>query len=115
MYTVTHDPIEVNAGEAVSITFTVVDQAAVAVSVATATASYKIARKKGDTAILTKTQAAGITLASNTAVVAFDTASLVNADADQLYGEFIGQLTITKDGFDLVVAEGTISVAPVVI
>jgi hypothetical protein len=108
MYTTVHSLISAKAGERVKITFTVTDRAGAAVSLSGASALYRIARRAGDAALLTLTSGAGITLSSNTAAVEFDTGDLEDL------GDFLGQLTVTKAGDTLVVAEGPVSVAPVI-
>jgi len=113
MYTITHRLIETHSGEPVKITFTVTDQSGAPVTVAGAAATYKIARRPGETALLAKTEADGITLTSNTAIVEFSTDELLDG-ATPLIGDFFGQLHITKNGDGLVVAEGQIYVAPII-
>jgi hypothetical protein len=115
MYTITHRLIETHTGEPVKITFTVTDQAGAPVTVASATAVYKIARRLGEAALLTKTDADGITLSGSTAIVEFNTGELVDDDEVPLLGDFAGQLLITKDGDGLIVAEGQINIAPVIL
>lgn len=114
MYTISHSLIETHSGEPVKIIFTVTDQLGAPVTVVGATATYKLARRSGEAALLTKTQADGITLSSNTAIVEFNTASLLDG-ASALLGDFFGQLKITKDGDTLVVAEGPLYVASVIL
>ena len=113
MYTITHSLIETHSGEPVKIVFTVTDQAGAAVSVAGANATYKIARRPGGAALLTKTELDDITLSSNTATVEFSTTELDDGD-ELLIGDFFGQLKITKNGDGLIVAEGPLYVAPVI-
>ena len=114
MYTVTHGLISAKTGETVQVTFTVTDGSGNAVSVEGAAATYKIARRAGDTAILAKTEAEGISLVSNMAIVEFDTGDLADAEG-ALLGDFFAQLTITKDGDGLVVSEGPLHVSPVIL
>lgn len=114
MYTASHGLIETHSGEPVRIIFTVVDQAGSPVTVAGAAATYKIARRPGDAALLTKTEASGITLSSNTATVEFNTGTLLDG-ASPMLGDFFGQLNIVKSGDTLVVAEGPLYVAPVIV
>ncbi len=115
MYTVTHELLSAKVGEPVSIVFTVTDQNGSAVTLSGATAAYKIARGTGDTALLTKTDGSGITLSGNTATVAFNTNEVKNAQDQQLYGEFLGQLKITKSGDSLYVAEGPLLIERVIV
>lgn len=114
MYTVTHPLISAKSGEPVRITFTITDQAGNAVSMTGASATYKIARQADDAALLTKTSPTAITLSSNTAAVNFNTGDLLDGSTP-LLGDFIGQLTITKSGDSLVVAEGPLHVSPVIL
>lgn len=113
MYTVTHGLISTKTGEPVSLTFTITDESGTPVTVSGAQATYKIARRDGDTALLTMTETSGITLSSNTAVVAFNTGDLADGTG-ALIGDFFGQLRITKGGDGLVVAEGPLYVGPVI-
>ena len=113
MYTVTHPLISAKSGEPVRITFTITDHDGNAVSMTGAAAAYKLARQPDDNAILSLSSPGDITLSSNTAVVEFNTGDLLDGDLP-LLGDFIGQLTITKNGDSLVVAEGPLHVAPVI-
>ena len=113
MQTSLHPLIETHTGEDVEIAFHVTDGAGNDVDLGAATASYKIARRAGDAAVLTKTNGSGITLSDNTATVAFNTAELADGDTP-LLGDFFGQLTLTIGGVTLVVAEGPIAVDPVI-
>jgi hypothetical protein len=114
MNTLTHALLRAKAGEPVSLVFTVTDRDGDPVSVESATAAYKIARRAGDAALLTKTQEAGITLSGNVATVDFSTGELLQS-GNQLLGDFFGQLKITKDGDGIFVAEGPITVEPVIV
>lgn len=114
MYTITHELIKTHSGEPVKIIFTVTNQSGSAVTVAGAEATYKISRRDGNAALLTKTGGGGITLSSNTAIVEFNTGELTDG-GELLLGDFFGQLKITKNGDGLVVAEGPLHVAPVII
>jgi len=113
MHTTVFDTIVTHAGEPVSITFTITNQSGQAVNVDGATATFKIARQPGGTALLTKTQGSGITLSGNTAVITFSTSGLVDGGA-QLIGDFFAQLKITKSGDSLIAAEGRIQVDAVI-
>lgn len=113
MYTVTHSLLRAKTGEPVKITFSVKDQNGNAVIVTGATATYKIARRIGETALLTKTDADGITLDNDTAVVEFNASELVDG-ATPLLGDFFGQLKIVKSGLGLIVAEGPLSIGAVI-
>ena len=113
MYTVVHPLVETHTGEAVRLVFTVTDQAGTAVSLSGASAIYKIARHAGDAALLVKTETAGIALSGNTATVSFNTSELTSGGA-ALLGDFFAQLQVTKSGDSLIVAEGPLSVAPVI-
>lgn len=114
MYTVTHELLIAKAGEPVRIIFTVTDQNGAAVTLSGASAAYKIARGAGEAAILTKTDSSGITLSGNTATVEFSTGDIKDADSAQLFGEFIGQLKITKSGDGLYVAQGPLLIERVI-
>jgi hypothetical protein len=110
MYTVTHPPIAAKTGENVRIVFTITDRQGNAVDVSGAEATYRIARRAGEAALLEKTETNGVMLASNTAAVDFSTADLADADGP-MTGDFLGQLAMTMDGDGLVVAEGTITIS----
>lgn len=114
MRTSLHPLIETHTGEDVEISFHVTDGAGNDVDLAAATASYKIARRAGDAALLTKTNGNGITLSDHTATIALNTAELTDGDA-ALLGDFFGQLTLTIGGVTLVAAEGPIAIDPVII
>lgn len=114
MYTVAHELLAAKSGEPVRIVFTVTDQNGSAVSLAGASAAYKIARGAGDAALLTKTNPSGITLSGNTATVEFLTSDIRDAAGNPLFGEFLGQLKITKGSDGLYVAEGPLLVEPVI-
>lgn len=113
MHTVTHGLLSAKTGEPVKITFTITDQNGDPVTVTGAAAIYKIARQAGQPALLTKTEADGITLLNDTAVVEFDSGNLVDGSTPVL-GDFFGQLKIIKSGIGLIVAEGPISIGPVI-
>lgn len=114
MYTVTHDLLSAKAGEPVRIVFTVTDQDGAAVTLTGAAASYKIARGAGEAALLSKTQGNGITLSGNSATVEFSTGDIQDSNNQQLYGEFLGQLKITKSGDGLYVAEGPLLIERII-
>ena len=113
MYTATHNQNTASVGEKVRITFTIKDEAGAIVDVSSSTAAYKIARRKGDVALLTKTNIAGITLSGNTAIVEFNTNEVL-ASEEQALGDFVDQLAITKAGDTLYVSEGIITIEPVI-
>jgi hypothetical protein len=113
MHTLIHGLIEAKTGEPVLITFTITDRNGTAVLVDGAAATYKIARRAGEVALVTKTEVDGITLSSNTAIVALNMGELTDG-AEALLGDFFAQLRITMDGDGLVVAEGPIHVAAVI-
>lgn len=114
MYTVMHELLAAKSGEPVRIVFTVTDQNGSAISLAGASADYKIARGAGDTALLAKTSPTGITLSGNTATVEFLTSDIKDTNDNPLFGEFLGQLKITKGGDGLYVAEGPLLIEPVI-
>lgn len=114
MYTVTHDLLAAKAGEPVRIVFTVTDQNGGAVTLDGATAAYKIARGAGEPALMTKTESDGIELSGNTATIDFLSSDIKDAQNNQLYGEFLAQLKITKSGDGLYVAQGAILIEPVI-
>lgn len=113
MYTVPHSLLRAKSGEPVKITFTISDQNGNPVTVTGAAATYKIARRLGLPALLTKTQSDGITLSGSTAIVEFDTGGLVENN-EALLGDFVAQLKIIRNGDALVVAEGPLQVEPVI-
>ena len=113
MQTSLHALIETHTGEDVELAFHVTDGAGGDVDLAEASASYKIARRAGDAALLTKTNGNGITLEGAAATVSFNTSELAAEDAP-LLGDFFGQLTLTIGGVTLVAAEGPIAIAPVI-
>ena len=113
MYTSIHSPLETHTGEPVRITFLVTDAAGAPVTVTGAAATYKIARRNGEAALLTKTEAAGITLLNDSAVVEFNTGELLQ-EGQPLLGDFFTQLKITKNGDTLVAAEGVLQVKAVI-
>ena len=113
MYTVTHSLLRAKAGEPVRLSVTVTDKSGTAVDLTGASAVYKIARHAGDTALLTITDANGITLSGNIATVDVNTADLKNSSV-QLLGDFFGQLQITQNGDSLFVAEGPLCLDPVI-
>jgi hypothetical protein len=98
----------------VRIVFTIADRSGQAVSMDGALAVYKIARRAGGASLLAKTEENGVTLDGNTAAVAFNAGELAD-DLGPLLGDFFGQLTVTKDGAGLVVAEGPLSVGSVIV
>lgn len=114
MYTTQHTRLSVKSVEPVQIIATVVDRTGSAVALAGATATYKIARKVGDDALLSKSQGNGITFSTNIATVDF-LASDVEESGEQAYGDFWGQLTITLNSDTLVVLEGPITINKVVL
>lgn len=110
MHTVTHAPLSAKTGEPVRIVFTVTDLAGEAVALDGADAVYRLARRAGEAAILEVSSPDGIMLGGNTAEVEFDTNDIADAGGP-LTGDFTGQLTVTKDGAGLVVAEGIVRVS----
>lgn len=112
MFTAKHDHFVCKVGEPVRLTFNVTDRAGEAVTVAGANAVYKIARELGDAALLTKTVGAGVSLSGSQVVVSF-LVSEIQENAAQAIGLFRDQLRVTKDGDDLVVANGSFTVEAV--
>lgn len=106
MYTVRHEPLEAHTGEPVEIIFDVTDNAKPPqpVLVEGATATYKVARRQGGTALMTLTEINGITLSGNTATVEFDVDDIGRT------GDLFGELKITKDGVPLVVGDGRLHI-----
>lgn len=113
MHTAVHGLISAKAGEPVRIIFTVTNADGAEVDVSGASAVYKIARRAGEAALLTRTHEEGILLSGNMAVVEFDTGDLAD-DNGQMTGDFVGQLTVAMDGDSLVVAEGPVHVGAVI-
>lgn len=113
MTAVTHDALQVYYGEPVVLQFTITDGAGADQSLVGATASYRIARNKGEDAILEKTVGAGITIATNVATVRFETEDVLAA-APAESTEFWGELWITISGDPLVVADGIINIRPTI-
>lgn len=113
MHTAVHGLIRLKAGEPATLIFTVTDREGLPVDLSGAQARYKLARRAGDAALLTLTDGGGIALAANVATVSLETAELTGPDG-ALTGDFLGQLTLVKDGAGLVVAEGPVSVEPVI-
>lgn len=109
-----HPLIQTHSGEDIRLAFHVTDVNGNALDITAAAAHYKIARRAGDAALLTKTEADDIALAGHIATVSLNTADLTAGGAPQI-GDFWGQLTLTLDDMTLVVAEGPLSVAPVII
>ena len=109
MYITTHDQNIASIGEPVKIVFTVTNAAGEDEDVSTASAAYKIARRKGGAAFLTKTDASGITLAGNKATVEYNTNEVLSSET-QVIGDLIDQLAITKDGNTLWVSEGIMTI-----
>ena len=112
MYTTIFAQEIAKVGEQVCITFTIKDNSGAAVLVTGLAASFKISRRAGDTAFLSLTQVAGITLTGSTAVVLFNT-NTVLVGTVQALGDLFAQLSITKAGNTLYVAEGIITILPV--
>lgn len=108
-----HPLIQTHSGEDIQLAFHVADAAGNALDISGASAQYKIARRAGDAALLTKTAENGITLSGHIATVSLNTAALASAGVPQI-GDFWGQLTLTLDDITLVVAEGPLSVAPII-
>lgn len=109
-----HSLIRTHSGEDIALAFHVTDGDGAALDVSGAQASYKIARRAGEAALLVKTHAAGIDLSGATATVSLNTAELTQEGQPQT-GDFWGQLTLTLGDTTLVIAEGPFSVAPVIV
>ena len=115
MHTHIHGNIEARSGEPVEIAFNVTDKDGNAIDLTSATAEYRLARRAGDVALLTCSSDDGDIIAEdNRVTVTFDSAALTQG-GQPLMGDFFGQLRITKDARTLVVAEGPISIAPVIL
>ena len=108
-----HPLIQTHSGEDIQLAFHITDANGNALDISAATASYKIARRAGDAALLTKTGEDGIGFTGHIATVSLNTADLIAAGEAQI-GDFWGQLTLTLDGVTLVVAEGPLCVAPII-
>lgn len=108
-----HPLIQTHSGEDIQLAFHVTDASGNALDITAASALYKIARRAGAAALLTKTDADGIGIAGNVATVSLNTADLAVAGTAQI-GDFWGQLTLTLENITLVVAEGPLSVAPII-
>jgi len=108
-----HPLIRTHSGEDIVLAFHVTDAAGVALDLTEAAATYKIARRAGESALLVKTQEDGIVLSGGTATVSLNTAALA-ADGQPLIGDFWGQLTLSLNGATQVAAEGPLAVAPVI-
>lgn len=113
MYTVTHPLIDTKTGEPVTLAFHITNRAGAPLDVSAGSAVYKIARRAGETAILNVT-GDDIMLDGTTVTVSFNTGDIAQAGTP-LMGDFLGQLTLTLDGVGLVVAEGPISIRPVIV
>ena len=113
MHCIPHALIRTHSGEDIALAFHITNTAGAALDISDAAAVYKIARRAGDAALLVKTQEDGITLAAATATVTLNTAELA-AEGQPLLGDFWGQLTLTLNDMTQVVAEGPLSVAPVI-
>ncbi len=116
MFTHIHSNIETRSGETEELVFHVADKDGNAADLTGAAAEYRIARRAGDTALLSCTSAdgGGIVIEDNAVTVTFDTAALTQNEKP-LLGDFFAQLRITVNDRTLVVAEGPISIAPVVL
>jgi hypothetical protein len=108
-----HPLIQTHSGEDIQLAFHVTDASGTALDISNAVASYKMARRAGDAALLVKTENDAITRIGHIVTVSLNTADL-EAAGQPLIGDFWGQLTLTLDGVTLVVAEGPLSVAPVI-
>lgn len=113
MHTAVHGLVRLKAGEPATLIFTVTDREGLPVDLAGAQALYKLARRAGDDALLTLTEGGGIALSANVATVSLETAEL-SGPGGLLTGDFLGQLTLIKDGDGLVAAEGPLSIEPVI-
>lgn len=116
MYTVEHEDLDVHVNEPVRLRFPVTDRDGNEVSLdgVGVEAEYTIAKEYGDTAIVRKIQGSGITLSGNVATVNFNT-NEVKQGTTQMSGFFVGQLRITIDGDDLVVAKGKLKINKVIL
>ena len=117
MHTAKHDPFVCRVGESVQITYNVTDKDGNPVSVAGANGNYKVSRELGDTALLTKTVGAGLSLSGTQAVVSFLVSEIVETIDEedvQIIGLVKDQLRIIKDGDDLVVANGSFTIEDVI-
>lgn len=116
MNTYIHGTIEARSGEWIEINFNVSDADGNAVDLTEASAEYRIARRAGDAALISRHsgESGGISIGDNIVNVTVDTAALVQG-GKPLLGDFFAQLMITLDGRTLVAAEGPISISPVVL
>mgnify|MGYP003387352246 CR=1 FL=1 len=118
MDTALHDRFTAKAGEPVRLIFNVVDQDGNAVTLTDISAVYKIARRAGQSAIMTLTQEdAGITVSGSTVTVEYNTEDVNDGstDAVQFYGLFFDQLQITEDDDALYVCEGEFVIEQVIL
>lgn len=108
-----HKLVDTKTGDDISLVFDIRDANGDAVDLTTAAITYKISRRAGDAALLTKTQDSGIARSGSIATVSFNTAEMTADDAP-LIGDFFGQLRVTLNDISLVVAEGPIAIEPVI-
>jgi hypothetical protein len=108
-----HKLVDTKTGDDIALVFDIRDANGDAVDLTAAVLTYKISRRAGDAALLTKTQDSGIARSGSIATVSFNTAEIA-ADDTPLIGDFFGQLRVTLNDISLVVAEGPIAIEPVI-
>src|SRR5690606_22572930 len=84
-----HKLVDTKTGDDISLVFDIRDANGDAVDLTTAAITYKISRRAGDAALLTKTQDSGIARSGSIATVSFNTAEMTADDAP-LIGDFFG-------------------------
>lgn len=116
MHTAIHPLVEVRSGETFTLVFNITDAAGLPLDLDGAAAEYRIARRAGERALVTRTSgpAGGIVFTESAAHVDIDTGDLQSGDAP-LLGDFLGQLRLTIDAHTLVAAEGPLCIHPVIL
>lgn len=109
MHTQYHGLVQAHLGDVASLEFIVTDRGGNAVDLGAASAVYKLARAHGGTALLVLDGMGGVSMQENVVTVDIDTGMIAQT------GDFFGQLFVTIDGDTLVVAEGPVHVAPVIL
>lgn len=102
------DAIETRLGDDIEIQFTVRDRNGNLVSLAGATATFRVSKEDSSNSLLEKTETDGITILGSNATVTMNTDELDTAD------DYMFQLRITKSGKTMVSAEGELIVKPLI-
>jgi|GEM_PF-1511789 len=108
-----HTLVDTKTGDDISLVFDIRDAHGDAVDLTSASITYKLSRRAGDDSLLTKTQDSGIACSGSVATVTFNTAEIA-AEGAPLIGDFFGQLRVTLGGISQVVAEGPITIEPII-